>query len=85
MKLLFAKIERNMIARGIFTSTANLRRKLMQYIRQHNKTCQPIQWAYSNPKHRILLPEIRKQFTRRHHLFFQPDPGFTLQAMTVST
>lgn len=53
VELWFAKIERDMIARGIFTSTADLRRKLMQYIRQHNKTCQPIQWAYSNPKHRI--------------------------------
>ena len=53
VELWFAKIERDMIARGIFTSVADLRRKLMQYIRQHNKTCQPIQWAYSNPKHRI--------------------------------
>lgn len=53
VELWFAKIERDMIARGIFTSTADLRRKLMQYIRQHNKSCQPIQWAYSNPKHRI--------------------------------
>ena len=38
---------------GIFTSTTDLRRKLMHYIRQHNKTCQPIKWSYSNPKHRI--------------------------------
>ena len=53
VELWFAKIERDMIARGIFTSPADLRRKLMQYIRQHNKTCQPIQWSYSNPKHRI--------------------------------
>ena len=53
VELWFAKIERDMIARGIFTSTADLRRKLMQYIRQHNKSCQPIQWANSNPKHRI--------------------------------
>ena len=53
VELWFAKIERDMIARGIFTSTTDLRRKLMQYIRQHNKTCQPIQWAYSNPKRRI--------------------------------
>jgi transposase len=53
VEIWFAKIERDMIARGIFTSVADLRRKLMQYIRQHNKTCQPIQWAYSNPKHRI--------------------------------
>ena len=53
VEIWFSKIERDMIARGIFTSVADLRRKLMQYIRQHNKTCQPIQWAYSNPKHRI--------------------------------
>ena len=53
VELWFAKIERDMIARGIFTSTADLRRKLMQYIRLHNKTCQPIRWAYNNPKHRI--------------------------------
>jgi transposase len=53
VELWFAKIERDMIARGIFTSTADLRRKLMQYIRQHNKTCQPIQWSYSAPQHRI--------------------------------
>lgn len=56
VELWFAKIERDMIARGIFTSTADLRRKLMQYIRAHNKTCQPIQWSYSNPKHRIRAP-----------------------------
>jgi transposase len=56
VELWFAKIERDCIARGIFTSTADLRRKLMQYIRAHNKTCQPIQWSYSNIKHRITAP-----------------------------
>lgn len=56
IELWFAKIERDMIARGIFTSTADLRRKLMQYIRSYNKTCQPIQWSYSNVKHRIRAP-----------------------------
>jgi transposase len=56
IELWFAKIERDMIARGIFTSTADLRRKLLQYIRAHNKTCQPIQWSYSNIKHRITAP-----------------------------
>jgi transposase len=53
VELWFAKIERDVIARGIFTSAADLRRKLMQYIRLHNKDCQPIQWVYSNPSHRI--------------------------------
>lgn len=56
VELWFAKIERDLIARGIFTSTADLRRKLMHYIRLHNKTCQPIQWSYSNVKHRIRAP-----------------------------
>lgn len=56
VELWFAKIERDMIARGIFTSTTDLRRKLMQYIRAHNKTCQPIQWSYTNIKHRITAP-----------------------------
>ncbi|MGH7712404.1 MAG: IS630 family transposase, partial [Gemmatimonadaceae bacterium] len=63
VELWFAKIERDLIARGIFTSTADLRRKLMQYIRQHNKTCQPIHWSYSNPKHRIIA---RKTSVTRH-------------------
>ena len=53
LELWFAKIERDCLARGIFTSTADLRRKLMQYIRGHNKTCRPFRWAYTNPKHRI--------------------------------
>src|SRR5438094_2560337 len=53
IELWFAKIERDCLARGIFTSTADLRRKLMQYIRAHHKTCRPFRWAYTNPKHRI--------------------------------
>lgn len=53
VELWFAKIERDLLARGIFTSTTDLRRKLMQYIRLHNKTCQPIRWAYNTPAHRI--------------------------------
>lgn len=53
VELWFAKIERDCIARGIFTSTADLRRKLMQYIRLHNKTCRPFRWTYRSPKRRI--------------------------------
>ena len=53
VELWFAKIERDCIARGIFTSAGDLRRKLMQYIRAHNKTCRPFRWSYSTPTHRI--------------------------------
>jgi transposase len=53
VELWFSKIERDVIARGIFTSVADLRRKLMRYIRHHNKEPRPIKWTYSNPKKRI--------------------------------
>jgi len=55
VELWFAKIERDCIARGIFTSVADLRRKLMQYIRAHNKHCHPFVWSYSDPTHRIRV------------------------------
>jgi len=55
VELWFAKIERDCIARGIFTSTADLRRKLMQYIRVHNKHCHPFVWSYSDPTKRIRV------------------------------
>jgi transposase len=55
VELWFAKIERDCIARGIFTSTADLRRKLMQYIRAHNKTCHPFVWSYADPTRRIRV------------------------------
>lgn len=53
VELWFAKIERDCIARGIFTSTADLRRKLMQYIRAHNTQCHPFVWSYTDPRRRI--------------------------------
>jgi transposase len=53
VELWFAKIERDLIARGIFTSVPDLRKKLLQYIALHNKTAQPFEWTYTNPKHRV--------------------------------
>lgn len=55
VELWFSKIERECIARGIFTSTADLRRKLMQYIKVHNKNCHPFAWTYSDPSKRIRI------------------------------
>jgi transposase len=55
VELWFAKIERDCIARGIFTSTADLRRQLMQYIRLHNKSCRPFVWRYSDPSNRVRV------------------------------
>lgn len=53
VEIWFAKLERDCIARGIFTSTADLRKKLLQYIKLHNATCQPFVWRYRDPTRRI--------------------------------
>ena len=49
----FAKIQRQVIDRGIFTSVADLNRKLMRYIRAYAKAAKPIRWTYRHPSHRI--------------------------------
>lgn len=53
VEMWFSKIERDVIARGIFTSVRDLARKLMRYIRRYNKTARPIKWTYRNINHRI--------------------------------
>ena len=53
VELWFAKIERDVIARGVFTSVPDLRRKLMRYIRQYNKAPKTIKWHYRDPTRRI--------------------------------
>ena len=49
----FSKVQRHVIARGIFESVTDLRRKLMRYIKAYNKTATPLRWTYSNPTNRI--------------------------------
>lgn len=53
VELWFSKIERDVIARGIFTSVPDLRRKLMKYIAHYNKTAKPFRWTYADPTRRI--------------------------------
>ncbi len=53
VELWFSKIERDVTARGIFTSVTGLRRKLMRYIKHYNTTATPIRWAYADPSRRI--------------------------------
>lgn len=51
--LWFAKIEREVITRGIFTSQQDLKRKLLRYIRHYNKRAQLVKWKYADSRHRI--------------------------------
>ncbi len=57
VELWFAKIERDVIARGIFTSVTDLKRKLMKYIRHYNETSQPIKWKYTDASKRIVTSD----------------------------
>src|SRR5262249_9696597 len=56
VELWFAKIERDVIARGVFTS--DLRQNLMRYIRQYNKAPMPIPSRSSGPT--ALMPSSRR-------------------------
>lgn len=53
VELWFGKIERDVIARGVFTSVKDLAKKLMRYIRQYNKQPRTVKWRYADPTHRI--------------------------------
>src|SRR6204780_2369179 len=54
VELWFGRIERDVVARGVFTSVKDLARKLMRYIRHHNQHAAPIKWAYRDFSHRII-------------------------------
>jgi transposase len=49
----FSKLQRDVIDRGIFTSVADLKRKIIRYIRLYQKTAKPFQWKYSDVRKRI--------------------------------
>jgi transposase len=53
VELWFGKIERDLLARGIFTSVPDLARKIRRYIKRYNENPKPIRWTYRNPAHRI--------------------------------
>lgn len=58
VELWFAKIERDVIARGVFTSLPDLKRKLMRYIRKYNAQPKPVKWKYFDPTRRITPDSI---------------------------
>ena len=58
VELWFAKIERDVIARGVFTSVLDVKRKLMRYIHQYNKQAKSVKWKYFEPSRRITSDSI---------------------------
>jgi transposase len=58
IEIWFAKIERDVIARGVFTSVSDLSRKLMNYIRASARSARPIRLSYTNIKRRVSTSAI---------------------------
>ena len=48
VEIWFSKIQRDFITRGIFTSKADLARKITRYIQSHNKSANPFHGRYQN-------------------------------------
>ena len=53
IEIWFSKIERDVIARGIFTSVRDLSRKLIRYIKRYNEDAKPIKWTYQDLNRRL--------------------------------
>jgi hypothetical protein len=58
VELWLAKIQRDLLAPGIFTSVADLARKIRKYIHAYAKVARPFRWSYSDPSRRILANPI---------------------------
>lgn len=58
VELWFAKIERDVIARGVFTSVPDLKRKLMRYIRHYNQAPKTVKWKYFDPTRRMTPKSV---------------------------
>ena len=53
IELWFSKLKRDVLTRGIFKSVKDLDRKLLRFIRNHNKNAKPYKWAYRDVSRRI--------------------------------
>jgi transposase len=58
VELWFAKIQRDVIRRGVFTSVSDLGNKLRKYIRAYSKSAKPFRWTYTDPTRRIRPNKI---------------------------
>ena len=60
VELWFGKIQRDVIARGVFTSVADLGNKIRKYIRAYAKSARPFRWTYTDPTRRIRTNKIAR-------------------------
>jgi len=89
VEIWFSKIERDVIARGVFTSVKDLARKLRHYIIGYSANAKPIQWRYSDPtrrkSNRPRLDFISSTETTGTDLVVRSRGPAPLQSSSVST
>jgi transposase len=63
VEIWFSRIQRDVIARRVFTSVTDQARKLRRYIQAYSAQAKPIRWKYNNPSSHIG----RVLFATRHY------------------
>src|SRR6267142_3429646 len=58
VELWFSKIDRDVIARGVFTSVSDLKGKLLRYIRHYNKSPRTVKWKYADPSRHLSTRSV---------------------------
>ncbi|AMY09203.1 hypothetical protein LuPra_02416 [Luteitalea pratensis] len=53
VELWFSTIARDLLARGIFTSTTDLARTIRRYIDRYHRAARPVRWTYRDLTRRI--------------------------------
>ena len=53
VELWFAKISRDLLHRGIFTSVSDLAKKIKRFIAKYNQNPKPVKWKHNDPAKRI--------------------------------
>jgi len=59
VEIWFSIITSKCIRRGSFLSVADMVKKIMSFIKLHNKDCMPFKWSYNDPRKRIRVPLIK--------------------------
>jgi transposase len=54
VEIWFSKIQRDVIDRGVFTSVADLARKIKKYIQVYARSAKPFRWTYTETRRRII-------------------------------
>lgn len=53
IEIWFSKLKRDVLTRGVFKSVKDLDRKIMKFIRSHNKDARPYRWTYRDVSKRM--------------------------------